>query len=73
MTRSLARRLERLETQAKPAAEPQFLQIEIVDSDGSVRDGPLLVLGSGGRLPSRSTLSGNGALAQRNRENSGTA
>jgi hypothetical protein len=65
MTRSLARRLERLETQAKPTAEPQLLQIEIVDSDGNATDGPLLVLGSGGRLPYRRTLSGTGSKPAR--------
>jgi hypothetical protein len=39
MTESLSRRLERLEEQVAPLAEPKVWKIVIVDSDGSCRDG----------------------------------
>jgi hypothetical protein len=39
MNRNLSRRLERLEEQVAPLAEPRVWQIVIVDSDGSRREG----------------------------------
>lgn len=42
MTRSLSRRLERLEEQVAPLAEPRVWQIVIVDSDGSRRNDSII-------------------------------
>jgi hypothetical protein len=49
-SRTLSKRLERLETRMTPAGEPLFVQIQYVSPDGSVEDGPRIsVPGAGGR------------------------
>jgi len=40
MSRNLTRRLEELEAQIAPAAEPLIIQITYVTPDGSEEDGP---------------------------------
>jgi hypothetical protein len=40
MTKTLSRRLERLEEQMMPAGEPTVLQIVAVDSNGNRTNGP---------------------------------
>jgi hypothetical protein len=42
ITRTLSRRLERLEELTMPVREHKVWQIVIVDSDGSRRDGPTI-------------------------------
>jgi hypothetical protein len=42
ITRTLSRRLERLEESMIPSIERKAWQIVIVDSDGSRRDGPII-------------------------------
>ena len=49
-SRTLSKRLERLETRMVPAGEPLVIQIEFVSPDGSVEEGPrITVQGAGGR------------------------
>ena len=49
-TRTLSKRLERLETRMMPTDEPLVVQIQFVSPDGSVEDGPRIsVPGAGGR------------------------
>ena len=49
-SRTLSKRLERLETRIIPAGEPLVVQIQYVSPDGSVEDGPRIsVPGAGGR------------------------
>ena len=49
-SRTLSKRLERLETRMMPAGEPVVIQVQYVSPDGSVRDGPRIsVSGAGGR------------------------
>ena len=42
ISRNLSRRLEQLEEQSAPLAEPKVWQIVIVDSDGSRRDDSII-------------------------------
>ena len=42
VSKTLARRLERLEEQMAPPPEPRVWQIVFVDSDGSRRNGPTI-------------------------------
>jgi hypothetical protein len=49
ITRALYRRLERLEEQVTPKGEPTFLQIVIVDSDGTKTLGDRIEMPSPGR------------------------
>ena len=54
MTRTLSRRLERLEEQMIPAGEPTILQIVYVDSAGSRKEGPKFEIPS--YAPPRTTV-----------------
>jgi hypothetical protein len=47
-SRTLSKRLERLETRMMPASEPLVLEIQFVSADGSVEDGPRFVVPSPG-------------------------
>ena len=54
-SRTISKRLARLETRLAPAAEPLRIQIQFVSPNGIVRDGPLIVLaGVGARHGARS-------------------
>jgi hypothetical protein len=49
-SRNLSKRLERLEERMLPAGEPLIVQIQFVSPDGTVEDGPqVIVPGAGGR------------------------
>ncbi len=49
-SRTLLKRLARLETRMMPAGEPVVIQVQYVSPDGSVEDGPRInVPGFGGR------------------------
>jgi hypothetical protein len=48
--RTLAKRLDRLETRMLPSGEPMIMQIVFVAADGTEADGPRFVIpGAGGR------------------------
>jgi hypothetical protein len=53
ISRTLARRLEQLETRLKPGAEPVIIQFVWVSSDGSREDGPTFSVPNCGPEPLR--------------------
>ena len=45
-SRTLSKRLARLETRLAPGAEPMYIQIQFVSPGGIIKDGPLIAVSS---------------------------
>jgi hypothetical protein len=47
-SRTLSKRLERLETRLAPEGEPLLIHIQFVSPDGTIEDGPVITMTAAG-------------------------